>query len=142
MSTEAAVERVRALAQSWVSLPGDDMSTSADRRVGAWLLGILDGEPEQALEGARILAEGWEKPGGGGLFYPAAGQAVLDAIRGASIEEEAGWRMRAERAEARLAAIADHCRQRMNSPGRSGLTGAAAGIILGIAEGSSEETCP
>lgn len=43
------------------------------------------------------------------------------------------------RLRAKLAAIADHCRLRMNAPGRSGMTMAAAGLILGIAEGSSEE---
>ena len=41
--------------------------------------------------------------------------------------------------EARLRKIAAHCRERMNRPGRSGMTMAAAGLILGIAEGSSEE---
>jgi hypothetical protein len=46
---------------------------------------------------------------------------------------------RAEAAEAKLAAIADHCRLRMNAPGRSGMTMAAAGLILGLAEGGSEE---
>src|SRR5208337_61890 len=40
---------------------------------------------------------------------------------------------------ARLAAIAEHCRERMNAPGRSGMTRAAAGLILGLAEGSGEE---
>ena len=48
-------------------------------------------------------------------------------------------RERAVRAEARLAEIAGHCRARMNAPGRSGMTRAAAGFILGLAEGSSEE---
>ena len=38
-----------------------------------------------------------------------------------------------------LAEIAGHCRDRMNAPGRSGMTRAAAGLILGLAEGSSEE---
>jgi hypothetical protein len=108
----AARERIRILAQSWASLPdqGDDhgeMIADVDRRVGAWLLGVLDGDPALAVEGARILAEGWMKPGGKGLFYPAAGQAVLDAIRGASTETEASWRARAEAAEAKLAEIRD-----------------------------------
>jgi hypothetical protein len=53
---------------------------------------------------------------------------------------EDGWRARAEAAEARLAAIAVHCRDRVNGPGRYGLTMAAAQFILGLAEGSSEET--
>ena len=44
-----------------------------------------------------------------------------------------------EAAEARLAAIAEHCRLRMSRPGRSGMTMAAAGLILGLAEGIGEE---
>ena len=51
-----------------------------------------------------------------------------------------GWRERAELAEARLARIAAHCRERMNGPGRGGMSRAAAGIILGIAEGTYKET--
>ena len=47
--------------------------------------------------------------------------------------------VRAERAEARLAEIAAHVRERLNAPGRAGMSRAAAGIILGIAEGSGEE---
>lgn len=111
MSAEAALERVRALAQSWASLPGDDAAAEVDRRVGLIILGVLHayaespgGAPER-LDAVRQLAEGWGKPGGPGLFYPAAGQAVLDAIRGGSTEEEAGWRSRAEKAEAKLAAL-------------------------------------
>jgi len=46
---------------------------------------------------------------------------------------------RAEAAEARLAAIVAVCRERMTSPGRSGMTVAAARLILGLAEGSPEE---
>ena len=42
-------------------------------------------------------------------------------------------------AEARLARIAAHCRERMNGPGRGGMSRAAAGIILGIAEGTYKE---
>ena len=51
---------------------------------------------------------------------------------------EGGWRERAEAAEARLARIATHCRERLNAPGRSGMSRTAAGIILGLAEGGSE----
>ena len=56
----------------------------------------------------------------------------------------AGEAVRAEReravaAEARLAEIASHVRDRLNAPGRAGMSRAAAGIILGLAEGSSEE---
>ena len=50
-----------------------------------------------------------------------------------------GWRERAEAAEAKLAAIAEHCRLRINGPGRSGMSMAAAGLILGMAEGSNEK---
>ena len=48
-------------------------------------------------------------------------------------------RERAMRAEAKLAAIAARCRERIDGPGRHGLTMAAAQFILGIAEGGSEE---
>jgi hypothetical protein len=48
------------------------------------------------------------------------------------------WQARAEAAEARLAAIAAHCRARMKGPGRSGISLSAASFILGIAEGSEE----
>ena len=43
------------------------------------------------------------------------------------------------RLRARLAAIAELVRLRMKAPGRSGMTRAAAGLILSLAEGSSEE---
>ena len=144
MSTEAALERLRALARCWAELPGDDLAAEVDRRLGMQLLGVLHcaddapGGVAGRLDAVRKVAEGWERPGGPGLFYPAAGQAVLDAIRGASTEAHAGCGTRAEHAEARLAAIADHCRQRMNAPGRSGMTRAAAETILGLAEGGGE----
>jgi hypothetical protein len=51
----------------------------------------------------------------------------------------AALRARADVAEARLAAIAEHCRLRMSRPGRSGMTMAAAGLILGLAEGRADE---
>jgi hypothetical protein len=51
----------------------------------------------------------------------------------------ANTQARAEAAEARLAAIAAHCRARMKGPGRSGISLSAASFILGIAEGSDEE---
>ena len=60
--------------------------------------------------------------------------ALVDAQEGAG----GNWRERAEAAEARLAEIAAHVRERLNAPGRSGMSRAAAGIILGIAEGSGE----
>lgn len=47
--------------------------------------------------------------------------------------------LRRERAEAKLAGIAAHVRERLNAPGRSGMSRTAAGIILGIAEGSNEK---
>ena len=66
--------------------------------------------------------------------------SLAPAVPLADGTEPAGgtWRERAEAAEARLAEIADHCRLRMQRPGRSGMTMAAAGLILGIAEGSEE----
>ena len=144
MSTEA-VERVRALAQSWASLPHledprEDHAAEIDRRVGEWLLGVLVGEPALALEGARIIAENWMKPGGQGMFYPAAGQAVLGAIRGASTETEAGWRARAGAAEGKLAAIRDYCCQRTDDYADAGTRQTVAGIraILG-SEGESAD---
>ena len=45
---------------------------------------------------------------------------------------------RAEVAEARLARIAAHVRERLNAPGRAGMSRTAAGIILGIAEGGGD----
>ena len=51
---------------------------------------------------------------------------------------EGGWRKRAETAEARLAEITGHVRERLNAPGRAGMSRTAAGIILGLAEGGSE----
>ena len=57
------------------------------------------------------------------------------ARAGAKIAEQ---RQRAERAEARLARIASLVRERLNAPGRSGMSRTAAGIILGIAEGGGD----
>ena len=48
------------------------------------------------------------------------------------------WQARAEVAEARLAAIAAHCRERLNGAGRYGLSMTAARHILSLAEGSGE----
>ena len=116
-------ERIRTLAQSWASLPGEDMPAEVDRRLGEWLLRVLDGECP--LEGVRILAEGWMRPGNEGLFCPAAGQAVLDAMRGASTGEAAGWRLRAEAAEAQLMQLRDEL-----GHAKSALAGDHEGIRL------------
>ena len=108
---EAALGRVAKLAESWAALaiPGasDDVAAEIDALCGRELLDIIHGGGDADGRLARIssLAEGWERPGSPGLFYPAAGQCVLDAIRGASTDEEAGWRARAEAAEARLAEL-------------------------------------
>ena len=108
--TEAAVERVRSLAQSWASLECDDVAAEVDSRLGHLILGMLDdagnapGGPGARLEAVEALAETWERPGGS-LYYPAAGQAVLEALRGASTDVEAGWRERAEAAEAEVARL-------------------------------------
>ena len=72
----------------------------------------------------------------------AIGEAVAAAVRkrdGARVLDSAyAETVRREQAEAKLAAISDHCRLRMNAPGRSGMTRAAAETILGLAEGSGE----
>ena len=109
-TTEGALERVRSLARSWASLRGDDVAAEVDSRLGLLILGMLDdadgapGGPGARLEAVEALAETWERPGGS-LYYPAAGQAVLEALRGASTDVEAGWRERAEAAEAEVARL-------------------------------------
>jgi hypothetical protein len=104
-----AVKRVRALAQSWASLPALDdrraeIAADIDRHVGREILGMLDSSTAADIGLSRVvaLAEQWMAPGGLALFYPAAGQAVFDAIRGGSTDEEAGWRERAGAAETAL----------------------------------------
>ena len=88
----AALERVRVLARSWASLPGDDVAAEVDRKLGLLILGMLDdaddapGGPGARLDAVWSLAEAWERPGGG-LFYPVAGRAVQDAITGSEGEE-------------------------------------------------------
>jgi hypothetical protein len=148
VSTEA-VERVRALAQFWASLPHQedrraDIAAEVDRHVGERVLGMLDSSAvaKVALSRVTALAESWIAPGGLGLYYPAAGQAVLDAIRGAPTETEATWRERAEAAERKLASLrslAEGCRE-LASNGRdldrnctaSAAYRAAAGDMLAI----------
>ena len=78
-----------------------------------------------------------------GVVHPAVEHARADV---AAALAGVDWQARAEAAEAaleaaeaRLAAIAAHCRLRMSLPGRSGMSLAAAGLILGLAEGSSEK---
>lgn len=78
----AALDRVRALAGKWAALPGDGLSAALDRRIGQALLDVTDKDPrpaEERLERLRELAERWMTPGAT-LFYPVAGQCVLDAI--------------------------------------------------------------
>jgi hypothetical protein len=120
----AAVERVRALAQSWASLPALDdrraeTAADIDRHVGREILGMLDSSTAADIGLSRVvaLAEQWMAPGGLALFYPAAGQAVLDAIRGGSTDEEAEWRERAEAAERKLATLAIHNRAHLELTG-------------------------
>ena len=81
----AAMERVRLLAERWAALEGDSLDVAIDRRVGGALLDTLNKDPRPAevrLEHLRDLAEHWLTPGELTLFYPAAGQCVLDAING------------------------------------------------------------
>ena len=152
MGTEAAVERVRALAQSWASLPPEDdrrreYAADVDRHVGTTILGMLDSSTaaDVALSRVTAVAESWLAPGGLGLFYPAAGQAVLDAIRGGSTDEEAGWRERAEAAEGKLAAMRGLCSEPLRARGfRPGTTGVIEEQYLRVADilaiiGSEEE---
>lgn len=80
----AALERVRVLAERWTALEGDSLDVALDRRVGTVLLEAITMDPRPArsrLEFVRNLAEHWLTPGEM-LFYPAAGQRVLDAING------------------------------------------------------------
>lgn len=82
---EAALERVRAVAEGWAAASGDDVSTEIDRHVGTTLLAaIRDIRLAPAARVSRVteLAEGWLAPGGPGLTYPEAGLRVLEAIRG------------------------------------------------------------
>ena len=94
---------------------------------------------EQAVEVARAADHAWHKANRGN-WESVAPRQVRRLIEGATPVLVAAERERAETAEARLAAIAEHCRLRMNAPGRSGMTMAAAGLILGIAEGSGEDS--
>lgn len=78
----AALERVRLLAESWAALQGDGMGVAIDRRIGGVLLDAISKDPRPAeirLAYVKELAEHWLTPGAT-LFYPAAGQCVLDAI--------------------------------------------------------------
>lgn len=110
----AALERVRKLAAQWASLAGAisvaPAAAEVDAMIGRRMLDVIHGDPgDPAMRVQRltVMAESWLVPGAS-LFYPAAGQAVLDAIRGASTETEASWRERAERAEAKLAEVEAH----------------------------------
>ena len=78
----AALERVRILAARWATVEGDSLSAALDRRIAGVLLDATGKDPrapETRLEYVTHLAEHWLTPGAI-LFYPAAGQGVLDAI--------------------------------------------------------------
>jgi|SRR5208337_651366 len=87
--------------------------------------------PDGAVEAALAADRAWHEANRGN-WESVPPRQVRRLIEGA-----APVLVAAERA--RLAAIAEHCRERMNAPGRSGMTRAAAGLILGLAEGSGEE---
>ena len=73
------------IAERWAALEGDTLDVALDRRVGGVLLDVITKNPRPAgerLDYMRDLAEHWLTPGELGLFYPAAGQCVLDAING------------------------------------------------------------
>lgn len=83
-----SLERVRAMAQGWTELKGDGLSTALDRRVGEAILSLVRegaGTAEDRLSRVTGQAEGWLTPGNT-LYYPAAGQAVLDAINGGAAQ--------------------------------------------------------
>lgn len=113
---EAVLGRVAKLAESWAALaiPGasgtvaENVAAEIDAHCGRVLLDAIHSvsSPATRLDRVTSIAEAWLTPGGPGLFYPAAGQCVLDAAK----VPETGWQQRAEAAEAKLAAIADACR--------------------------------
>jgi hypothetical protein len=80
---QAALDRVRELARSWATLgasPGGDAQMAAE--AGRRLLDVIHGDPGSAGERLRLvarMAEDWRTPGAS-LFYPVAGQRVLNAI--------------------------------------------------------------
>jgi len=82
---------------------------------------------------------GWTKAAGG----PFAGDSRFcseDCFADAAAAlAGVDWQARAEAAETRLAAVAAHCRERLNGAGRYGLSMTAARHILSLAEGSTEE---
>jgi streptomycin 6-kinase len=81
---QAALERVRVMATLWAATEGDGLSIALDRRVGEAVLSTIreDGSTaESRLGRVTRLAGGWTTPGNT-LYYPAAGQAVLDVIAG------------------------------------------------------------
>lgn len=127
MSTEttqeadAAVDRVRVMAEKWAALEGDGAAAEVDRMVGEQLLETV-GVQKTARHKIILLtqlAESWLDPNGLGLFYPAAGQCVLDAIKGDPVD----WQARALDAEMRLETIAalEPLRSRGFRPGTTGV---------------------
>lgn len=82
--SETALERVSALAERWTAIEGDSLDAALSRRVGEALLDYTrEGQSPADLRLERVtrLAEGWLTPGNM-LYHPAAGQCVLDAIKG------------------------------------------------------------
>lgn len=56
-------------------------------------------------------------------------------VEQARAADDVDWKARALAAEAKLAAVAEHCRDRLRRPGRGGMSLRAATTILGIISG-------
>ncbi len=108
---EAALGRVAKLAETWAAMHrSGGVAAEVDAHCGRLLLDVIHGacSAEVRLSRVAALAESWIAPGGLGLFFPAAGQAVLDAIEGES-GAAPDWQARAEAAEAKLDAVYEYC---------------------------------
>ena len=125
----AEADAERAAGESPSPAPREDSAASTEAP-GA----VLD----EAVKAARTADHAWHEANRGN-WESVAPRQVRRLIEGAAPVLVAAATARAEAAEARLAAIAEHCRQRMNAPGRSGMTRAAAELILGLAGGTGEE---
>lgn len=88
MADPAALERVRVLAGRWAAIEGDSIDAEINWRVGSHLLAVVceDSSAEFRLAEVMRLAESWLTPGLPTMFYPAAGQRVLDAIKDLAAE--------------------------------------------------------
>jgi hypothetical protein len=114
-----ALERVREMAVQWATLAGGvsvaPAADEVDAAIGRRLLDVIHGEPCDAamrVQRLTVMAESWLVPGAP-LFYPAAGQCVLDAIRPREADRTRAWQARAEAAEAALHEAATAERERI-----------------------------